>query len=125
MTDEGEEKFCPGCNTVVEETWARCPYCLYGLKLSCTACGAYVQEDWLACVQCGVKITKKEPDTIEHNHEHKQENKKVEKEAEFDFNFDNLSTNVSASVAMSKCPTCLAEVQSEWANCPYCHTVLN
>lgn len=126
MTDEGEEKFCPGCNTVVEETWARCPYCLYALKTSCSACGAYVQDDWLACVQCGVKIVKKEEeDHHSHSHVHKEPVKKEAPSSDFDFNFEQMSTNATPSAVLEKCPTCLAEVQSDWANCPYCHTVLN
>ena len=122
MTDEGEEKLCGGCKAVVEEHWTRCPYCLFSLKTSCHACGAFVQKEWKACVQCGVKVqTKKEDDSHSHHSEHSKPKAEVKKD-DFEFNFDQIETKSSAS---AKCPTCLAEVQMDWDNCPYCHTVLN
>lgn len=126
MTDEGEEKLCGGCKAVVEETWTRCPYCLFSLKNSCHACGAFVQDDWLACVQCGVKVEKKKEED-EHSHHHARPTKPIKEapSSDFDFDFEQMANNVAPSSVLEKCPTCLAEVQSDWSNCPYCHTVLN
>ena len=123
MTDEGEEKLCGGCKSVVEEHWTRCPYCLFSLKTSCHACGAFVQKEWKACVQCGVKVQTKKDDDDSHSHHSENSKPKAEvKKDDFEFNFDQIETKSSAS---AKCPTCLAEVQMDWDNCPYCHTVLN
>ncbi|MFN8670976.1 MAG: ATPase, T2SS/T4P/T4SS family [Candidatus Sericytochromatia bacterium] len=124
MTDEGEEKLCTGCSSVVEENWVRCPYCLTSLRESCQSCGAFVQKEWLACVQCGVKIQKKPDDTHSHYEPPKPKATESHPSAELDFEA-MLAQSSPASSTSAKCPTCLAEVQKEWDNCPYCHTVLN
>lgn len=114
LTDEGEEKLCSNCKSVIEDDWVRCPYCQYSIKKSCPQCKSYIQDGWLACVHCGYDLTDGEGIP--------------EKPKELVNNNDNellLSTGENKLIIMEKCPTCLAEVDSEWDTCPYCHTVLH
>lgn len=113
LTDEGEEKLCPNCRSVIEEEWVRCPYCQFSLKKACPQCKSYVQEGWLACVHCGYDLTQ--------NEEIKEKPKAVDEKPKIQTTQQETENKL---IVMKKCPTCLSEVDSEWDTCPYCHTVL-
>ena len=44
---------CPGCERVVEETFAVCPHCATALRFICSNCNMKLDKDWQTCPYCG------------------------------------------------------------------------
>jgi hypothetical protein len=44
---------CPGCSTVVDPEWLRCPYCATWFALECESCGAWSAGALDVCPFCG------------------------------------------------------------------------
>jgi len=110
LTDEGEDKLCPGCRNVIEEDFLKCPFCQVSLRVMCPGCHIEVQDNWTSCPKCGTNLRNKKeigirPDNEYHHH-----------------HSSNVSTNLPAEIP--KCSTCFAEVDNDWETCPYCHTIL-
>jgi len=43
---------CPGCNSLVQEVYLRCPDCGQGLKSHCPSCSRIVENSWQFCPHC-------------------------------------------------------------------------
>ncbi len=112
LTDEGADKLCPSCRNVIDDEFLKCPFCQSDLRTLCPGCHIEVQDNWSACPKCGTNLRNK--------------NKEIGLKTEGEPHSHNHSpggNNLPATQV--KCPTCLAEVNSDWETCPYCHTALH
>jgi type IV pilus assembly protein PilB len=44
---------CPGCDRIVQDTFAVCPHCATMLQCNCTSCNMRLQKEWQICPYCG------------------------------------------------------------------------
>ena len=54
------EKRCPNCKNVVEESFNVCPVCKETLQKKCASCGEKVNAAWRYCPYCENAIGKSE-----------------------------------------------------------------
>lgn len=117
LTDEGADKLCPSCKNVIEDEYLKCPYCQVELRNLCPGCHTEVQDNWDACPKCGTNLRNKNKELGLKHEEHKHL---------VEHNHDSHYHEITGIPAeQTKCPTCLADVNTDWETCPYCHTKLH